>query len=109
MRDYNYALDELSKLPDERYAVVSYADLVADPKSTVEKVYDRLQFAISLEFEQKLATERTRQKRYQSSNVYALEDFGISKEEVATNLAEVIARFGFRPEDVPVDETREML
>jgi len=109
MDDYNYALEELSKLPDERYAVVSYTDLVADPKSTVEKVYDRLDLPISPEFEHKLAAERTRQKHYQSSNVYSLEEFGISKEEVATNLAEVIARFGFRPEDVPVDETREML
>lgn len=109
MRDYNYALEELSKLPDEQYAVVSYTDLVADPKATVEKVYDRLNFPISPDFDQKLSAERTRQKRYHSSNVYSLEEFGVSEEEVAENLSEVIARFGFSPEAVPASETQEML
>ena len=109
MLDYNYALEELSKLPDDRYAVVSYTDLVADPKATVEKVYDRLDLAISPEFDEKLVAERTRQKQYQSSNVYSLEEFGITEEEVAENLSALLARFGFRPEDVPEDETLEML
>ncbi|MBW2420762.1 MAG: sulfotransferase [Deltaproteobacteria bacterium] len=109
MEDYNYAFEELRKLPDERYAVVSYTDLVADPKATVEKVYDRLNLSISPDFERRLAAERSRQKRYHSSNVYSLEEFGVSPEEVAERLSDLIARFGFRPEDVPENETREML
>jgi hypothetical protein len=109
MRDYNYALEELSKLPGERYAIVSYTDLVADPKATVEKVYDRLNLSLSPDFERKLAAERSRQKRYHSSNVYSLEEFGISPEELAEELSDLLARFSFRPEDVPADETREML
>ena len=109
MRDYNYALDALSKLADDRYAIVPYTDLVADPETTVENVYARLNLSISPEFRRRLAGERSRQKRYHSSNVYSLEEFGLSEAELYEKLADVIERFGFRAEDVPEDETRELL
>ncbi len=109
VRDYNYAIDALSELPDDRYAIVVYTDLVADPKATVEKVYQRLDFSVSPAFEQRLAAERSRQKHYHSSNVYSLEEFGLSEAEIYEKLAGIIERFGFRPEDVPDSETRELL
>jgi hypothetical protein len=109
MRDYSYAVETLSKLPDDRCAIVTYADLVADPKATVEKVYDCLNLSISPDFERRLAAERSRQKRYQSSNVYSLAEFGLSEAELFEKLPEIIERLGFRPEDVPDRETREVL
>jgi len=109
VRDYHYALETLSKLPDARYAIVTYSDLVADPKATVERVYDRLNLSVSPDFERRLSEERSRQKRYHSSNVYSLAEFGLSQAELAEQLSEIIARFGFRPEDVPDRETTEVL
>jgi hypothetical protein len=109
MRDYNYAVETLSKLPDDRYAIVTYTDLVGDPKATVEKVYDRLNLSISPDFEQRLTAERSRQKRYHSSNVYSLSEFGLSEADLFEKLPEIIERFGFRPEDVPDRETTEVL
>jgi hypothetical protein len=109
LRDYRYAIETLSQLPDDRYAIVAYDDLVADPKATVEKVYDRLDLSISPAFEQRLAAERSRQKRYQSSNVYSLAEFGLSESDLFAKLPEIIERFGFRPEDVPDRETTEVL
>ena len=82
---------------------------MADPKASVEKVYDRLNLSVSPDFAQRLAAERTRQKRYQSSNVYSLAEFGLSEAELFEKLPEIIERFGFRPEDVPERETREVL
>jgi hypothetical protein len=109
MRDYHYALDALSKLPDDRVAIVTYAELVADSKASVEKVYDRLKLSLSPEFERRLASERSRQKRYHSSNAYSLEEFGLSEAELSDKLADVIERFDFHPEDVPTDTTRELV
>jgi hypothetical protein len=109
VRDYNYAIDALSKLPEDRYAIVEYTDLVTDPKATVEKVYQRLKLSVSADFEQCLTAERSRQKRYHSSNVYSLQEFGLSEAELFEKLAGIIERFGFRPEDVPDRETRELL
>jgi uncharacterized protein (DUF2384 family) len=109
MRDYRYAIEVLSELPEDRYAIVEYTDLVADPRAAVEQVYDRLKLSISADFKGRLVAERSRQRRYQSENVYSLEEFGISQAEVSQGLAGILERFGYRPEDVPEEETREML
>jgi hypothetical protein len=106
---YSYAMEVLSTLPDDRYAIVEYTDLVADPRATVEKVYDRLGLSISSQLEQCLSRERTRQRQYHSSNAYSLEEFGISETELARKLGPITQRFGFRPEDVPHDRTTEVL
>ena len=109
MRDYHFAMKVLSELPDERYAIIEYMDLVADPKTTVEQVYDRLNLSMSPEFEQKLSTERSRQKKFQSSNVYSLEEFGITESEINQGLADIIDQFGYRSEDVPDNVNQELL
>jgi len=109
MRDYNFAMEVLSELPDERQAIIEYTDLVADPKATVERVYDKLNLSMSPEFKQKLNVERSRQKKFQSSNVYSLEEFGISENELSQGLADIIDQFGYRSEDVPANVTQELL
>jgi hypothetical protein len=109
MRDYSYAMEVLADLPTDRYAIVEYTELVADPKVTVEKVYQRLGLSVSPVFEERLAAERSRQKRHQSFNVYSLEEFGISEAELHRELGPILERFGFRPEDVPHDQAKEVL
>lgn len=109
IRDYLYALDVLEKLPPERYAIVRYTDLIADPQATVENVYKRLNLSISPSFDEHLAAERSRQKQYRSANAYSLEEFGIDQSELEKKLAPLIERFGFHPPDVPSGVTREML
>jgi hypothetical protein len=107
--DYYYALDVMKGLPPERYAIVQYTDLVADPKATIEAVYERLQLPLSPEFEQYLAAERSRQKRYRSANAYSLEEFGIDEKELKQKLEPLTERFGFRIFDGPDEGAREML
>jgi hypothetical protein len=109
IHDYYYALEVMDELPSERYAIVQYTDLVSDPKTTVEKVYEKLQLDISPDFSEKLNAERKRQKRYHSENVYSLEQFGIDAEWLKKELGPFMERFGLNPEDVPEDETREIL
>jgi hypothetical protein len=107
--DYRYAMEVLAELPEDRVAIVEYTELVADPKATVERVYQRLGLSISPAFEERLATERSRQKLHQSSNVYSLEEFGISEADLIRELGPILERFRFRPEDVPRDRTTEVL
>ncbi len=109
IRDYYYALEVMGELSPERYAIVQYSDLVSDPKSCVERVYEKLQLDISSEFAEELGAERKRQKRYHSENVYSLEQFGIDPTRLSKELGPFMERFGLSPEDVPRDETREML
>jgi hypothetical protein len=109
MRDYLYAMEVLADLPTDRYAIVEYTELVADPKAVVEEVYEHLGLSVSPDFGQRLAAECSRQKRHHSSNVYSLEQFGVSEDELSQKLEPILRRFGFRPEDVPRDQTTEML
>jgi len=109
MRDYSYAMEVLAELPADRVAIVEYTELVADPKATVERVYEHLGLSISPAFEKRLAAERSRQRRHQSSNVYSLGQFGISEADLTRKLGPILQRFGFRPEDVPRDRTTEVL
>jgi hypothetical protein len=107
--DYHYALDVMEGLPPERYAIVRYTDLVADPKATVERVYERLQLSVSPGFEKTLAAERSRQKRYLSSNAYSLAEFGIDEKELKRKLEPLAERFGFPVFDAPEVDGREVL
>jgi hypothetical protein len=109
MRDYSYAMEVLAELSADRVAIVEYTELVADPKATVERVYEHLGLSISPAFEERLAAECSRQKRHQSSNVYTLEEFGVSEADLIRKLGPILRRFGFRREDVPRDRTTEVL
>jgi len=109
VHDYKYAMEVLSEWPEDRYAVVEYQELTADPKAMVEKVYEKLNIPISPAFDKKLDAERARQKKYHSSHAYTLQDFGLTERQIHEELAGIIDRYGYRLEDVPEDETKEML
>ena len=109
IRDYNNAMEMLAELPDDRYAIVEYTDLTADPKATVEKVYQKLNLSISPKFRRKLGNERKRQKRFQSFNIYSLEEFGLSEDYINEGLSGIMDRFGYRLDDVSANEAKEML
>jgi len=95
IRDYHYAMQVLEELPEDRYAIVEYDNLVADPKATVEEVYARLNLEISSAFDTRLSSERSRQKRYHSMNAYSLDQFGIDAAEIEERLGTLNQRFGF--------------
>jgi hypothetical protein len=109
VHDYYYALEVMDELPSERYAIVQYTDLVNDPKTTVQRAYEKLQLDISPDFAEELDAEHKRQKRYHSENVYSLEQFGIDPEWLTKELGLFMERFALKPDDVPEDETKEIL
>jgi len=94
IRDYNFALEVLGELPPERYAIIKYTDLVADPKRTVEHVYARLGIHISPMFQERLSAERKRQESYKSTHVYSMDQLGVSREELIKELTPVFEGFG---------------
>lgn len=53
--------------------------------------------------------ERSCQRRRPSSNACSLEEFGLSESELFHELADLIERFDFHPEDAPTDATGEPL
>jgi hypothetical protein len=95
---YRYALACRRHVPRNQFHVVSYDDLVADPRGTVERIYDKLGFEISPAFAQELDAATSKQRFYESTHEYSLEQFGLTKREVYEALRDVFDEFGFDPE-----------
>ncbi len=78
------------------------------PPHTAVYAHGHLNLSLSPELAGRLALKRARQKRCRCSHVYSLREFGLSESDVAGQLANIVERFGSRPEDVPQDESREL-
>jgi hypothetical protein len=92
---YRAGLELMQDLPRERFRVVRYDDLVANPKRTVQSIYGWLDLPITSEFEDKLDEALAAQRAYESQHDYSLEGFGLTRDEVYEELREVFDRFGF--------------
>lgn len=92
---YRHALEVLDRMPETQAVVVRYDDLVADPDRTVRHVYDRLGLHVDAEFGEVLRRETERARRYESRHDYGLEELGLSRERIESELADVFERFGF--------------
>jgi len=92
---YRYALECQDDLPEDRFLVVRYEDLIADPKATVKRIYGEFGWTISPAFAARLEEVRSQQRNYQSEHGYSLEQFGLTKERVYQELPELFERFGY--------------
>ncbi len=82
----------------KQFYALSYDSLTAAPKQSVLDIYRHFGWEVSEAFEKALSAESQRNKSYRSAHSYSLEEYGISKAEIATELAEVIEEFGFKAE-----------
>ncbi len=89
--------DVKKTLKQSQFYALKYDTLIAQPKETVLDIYKHFDWEVSKEFTNSLEQESHRNKDYKSSHNYSLEEYGISKNEIAEQLGEVIAEYGFQP------------
>jgi hypothetical protein len=104
---YRYPFEILETRPPETFAIVSYTDLVASPTRVFEDVYARLGFEMSPAFATFLANEEAKSKEHRSEHVYALREYGLTREQIRSNLADLFQRFGWDEEDAAQVATHE--
>jgi hypothetical protein len=92
---YRYPLEVLRRHPATAHAIVDYRDLVRDPAGVVHRVYERLGFATSPALERSLAVQEKRSGARESRHTYSLEEFGLRRDEIKTELADLYERFGW--------------
>ena len=90
---YRYPLEVLARHPETRHALVDYAELVAEPRKTIERVYAELGLPLTREYEAVLGAEQQRARRHETSHAYGLEEFGLREEEIRARLADLFERF----------------
>jgi hypothetical protein len=105
---YRYPLERLSQAAPDQYIVVRFPDMVHDPAKTVSAIYERFGLEISPAFARELHEATERSRNYTSKHDYSLAQFGLTREEIVRQFADVFECFGFddglgdadRPADV---------
>jgi hypothetical protein len=104
---YRHPLETLEASPHVRGAVVDYRDLTSDPAATIERVYHDLGLPMSDEYREQLAGEGKRQREHKTRHSYSLEEFGLDRDVIETELADLFERFQWTADDAPASSDRE--
>ncbi len=95
---YRHPLEVLARHPETPHAIVDYAELAAEPKKVVERIYAELGIPMTSGYEALLAAAQQRAGAHRTSHRYSLEEFGLEPGEIRARLADLFERFGW--EDV---------
>jgi hypothetical protein len=90
---YSYPHQELSGLPDDRYCVVFFEDLVNDPELEVSRVYQQFGLDLSEEFREILVEETINSRQYSSKNNYSLDHMGLQVDLIKEEFAPILAGY----------------
>ena len=101
---YQYPFEALADLPRDRCAFIRYEELVEDPSTTIESLYEQFDFPLSQAFADELQNEEKRSRQHRREHVYNLEEFGLTRAEIRKALPEAFERFGW---DEPVPQEPE--
>ena len=97
--NYLYPLDRLSGLPEDRFVVVSYDDLMRQPKEVTRRIYRQFGLTLTQEFERRLDLEAAKMARHKSVHEYSLDQCSVTRERIVTELRPIFDRFGFDTRD----------
>jgi omega-hydroxy-beta-dihydromenaquinone-9 sulfotransferase len=78
-----------------RNVTIRFADLIADPKTTVENVLKRFQIVCPQELKQSLSERARQDENYISRNRYSFEKFNISDSHFKSYFKDIISIFGY--------------
>lgn len=94
VRDYQHAVRVLRELPDDRYQIVLYEDLVHDPETTVRRVYRELGLPLSDAFSSKLVAACQRAAEREPKAPHDPATFGIDLDAIQTPLRPIMEELG---------------
>ena len=84
---YSYPHQQLKNLPNDRYSVVLFEDMVDNPKREITRIYHQFGLSLSNEFLEILDAETINSKNYISDNHYSLEDMGQNSQQIKLEFA----------------------
>ena len=92
---YTYPLDQLSALPEDRFLVVKYEDLMRQPGRVIERIYGRFGFTLTAEFAERLEQGAAKMREHRSRHEYSLDRSSVTRERVLADLHPIFDRFAF--------------
>ncbi len=94
---YRHILEIKKILPAEQFLEIYYDDLVANPRLAVEQIYTHFKLPLDVMYCRFLAEASEQAGIYKSKHHYSLEEFGLNKQQVYTELKEVFDAYDFEP------------
>ena len=92
---YRYPLEVLERHPEVPHAIVDYRDVVSDPESTLQRVYEQLGFSMGDDYREVLLSEGKRARKHKSAHAYSLEEFGLEAGAIHSRLADLFERYAW--------------
>jgi len=93
---YRHPFAVLERRSDVPWTVVRYEDLVEKPQATVEGVYRDLGLPLTDSLQASLAREEERSREYRAEHLYSLKEYGLTGEEIRTELSPLFERFQWK-------------
>jgi omega-hydroxy-beta-dihydromenaquinone-9 sulfotransferase len=87
---YKHLFRFRDRIEPARYHCIDYRELVKNPRETIEKVYEHFDWPMSEPMQAKLEQATQKQKKFKSTHEYTLEEFGLSKQWIQSELGEVL-------------------
>ena len=101
---YRDPLDVLEENKNVPASIIDYRELVSDPLAAVEKMYTELGLPMTDGYRAVLAKEKKRAGEHSTTHSYSLEEFGLDRDEIHTQLAPLFDRFGWEsPRATPTE------
>lgn len=79
----------MEELPPERGITIYYEDLIKNPEAEIQKIYDQFGLEFSETFRAHLKHTLKEERDYKSGHAYSLDEYGLTKDFVYENLAEI--------------------
>jgi hypothetical protein len=92
---YKYLSEEKSIIDPKNLMIVSYDDVVKNPKDIAHKIYTYFGFKMSGKFQEALKSYSLESKKYKSKHSYSLAQYGFSKEDIDAQLGDIMEEFNF--------------
>jgi hypothetical protein len=90
---YKHLFAFRTQINPANYYCIDYRDLVKDPGATIQKLYSHFGWPVSERYRAQLELATKRQREFESKHEYTLEEFGLSKEWIRTELSEVLKTY----------------
>jgi hypothetical protein len=92
---YRYLTNLIHNSNNKQFLCIRYEELIADLEGVVEKIYTYFNLPFDSEFQARLIHLASQEKNYQSAHQYSLEDYGLRREVVFSELKDVFEAYGF--------------
>lgn len=93
-----YSQEMRKTIPEKQFYELKYDDLLGNPQEEVKKIYSHFNWTPTEKFSELLRREHARSKNYKSAHEYSLEQYGFTKQEIYSELSDVMNEFGFDKE-----------